>query len=483
MNKDERGIAMVMAMVFLVFFTLLTLALSTLVVSETRFLGFDHNRIVSDYAAQAGAKIAIDNIKTWIAADTNGTLDTSALQGGFTGKITTQAGSPQYTVTFKPVTLAGNTIPNYIEITATGTYNGVKSNVVARILFGEDQRLSPNPGVMQLLSNTKDFSKKEPWLVTGEVPNQICRPPTNSNNSYKQVLFHETLSEQFKISYNITLDQTTAVNSGYGIYYNASGTADNPTAYVFQYDPGAILSSGDGGAFFVKKNVAKSSTPANSYENEVWELSNRNYRHAFQDNGKDDLGNERGIARVSINEFISTMNTYYAEMKATGKKRSDGSSYPDMFFLTTDSARDYYCGDPARVGKTLTPAEIDTYSPYARHTISIEAKNDEVATTVKYYKYTTSQVWNSSKKRWETKTTKSVVTETKKLKQQYVACDGKEILKFVDLDTKNPIPTSNSGTGLRVWDARVTFNNNISDSYGQVVADNLMWINPRKKTQ
>jgi hypothetical protein len=162
------------------------------------------------------------------------------------------------------------------------------------------------------------------------------------------------------------------------------------------------------------------------------------------------------------------MNDYYATMTAQGKTRLDGSAYPTKFYLTTEDAK----------ADGLTDSEA---AQAARHTVEIEVKDDENPTTIKREVTTTIQVpiWNKRHTRiigYETQTSTSIVTESVILKRHYVSCDGNPILNFVDFDSSHPVPTVNTGTGLRVWNARVTFNNNISRTYGQTVTRNVDWV-------
>lgn len=57
----------------------------------------------------------------------------------------------------------------------------------------------------------------------------------------------------------------------------------------------------------------------------------------------------------------------------------------------------------------------------------------------------------------------------------YISCDGVRILNFVDKDTTHPIPTTNTGTGLRTWNARVNFFNNPSNTNGQRPPNRIIW--------
>jgi Tfp pilus assembly major pilin PilA len=461
--RNEKGLATEMAMIFVVFFLLLAASLSMVSTQETRFAGFDRNRVTAEYAAQAGVKIGIDHIRALILLE----KASNTISGSFSGKLSTSVGAPQYSVVYQPNNNLVN--PDYINVTATATYNGVTSRSIVHILLGNEKKSIPNPGVIPLIENSHDFSNDEKWTVSGDPP--ICRPPVSSLKSFKQVLFHDTLDANFKVSYNITLDKKNLYDSGgtgYGVYYMANGDADNMTGYIFQYDPGANIGT-DGGAFFVKKVIAGKSSTTSPWQNET-----RNYTLGFQDNGNDSLGNNTGTTRMSIGNdttngtFIKTMNTYYTAMNAAGKKRLDGSSYPAQFYLTTEDAK-------------AAGYEESVAAEYARHTIAIEVRDDDAPTAVKRQVTTTTQVPIYKKGKitgYKSVTTTSIVTESVILKRHYVSCDGQPILNFVDFDNANPISSVNAGTGLRVWNARVTFNNNISESYGQVVTRNIDWVKP-----
>ncbi|MGE5607203.1 MAG: hypothetical protein ACM3YE_16120, partial [Bacteroidota bacterium] len=182
--------------------------------------------------------------------------------------------------------------------------------------------------------------------------------------------------------------------TGYGIYYFASGTPNNLTAYVFQYDPGASLTDrrgrSDGGAFFVKKVIASNPPPKNG----PWENETRDFRLGFDDNEDRDLLDgefDGNVIRVGLNDLKTIMRN-------NGHEDFENLNQP--------------------------------------HKITIEVKDG----------------------------------------RHYISCDGVTILNFVDNDTENPIPTTNTGTGLRTWNARVDFFP--GDPEGQDPPRQIIWENP-----
>lgn len=374
-NENQRGIALPIALLLVLLVSALAISSATLVSNESRFTLLDEAVVNAKYAAEAAAKIGIDMVtNNFITA---GDFNDQSL---ITGKST-------YDLTIS------NDLNNTVFINSTSrTPNGSGQAQVRVILAGNVNRIANPPQLLDLLNpQTASFSNG-PWPITG-TPLR-ANPP---DGGYHQVLFNDQLQQNFRIDYSATLGQrvnTRDSATGYGIYYFASGTPNNMTAYVFQYDPGASLTDrrgrSDGGAFFVKKVIA--SNPPNP--GGPWGNETQDFRRGFAENEDPnvlDNIDEGNIIRVSLNDLTTIMR---------------GTSGHEDFENLNQS-----------------------------HSITIEVIDGH----------------------------------------HYISCDGVRILSFDDKDSAHPIPTTNTGTGLRTWNARVNFFNNPSNTIGQNPPSRIIW--------
>jgi hypothetical protein len=426
--KKQNGFVLPVTIIIILSFTILVTALLPIVTNEVYATKRDNNMYISQYTAESAVKLAIRYVRSLVAGGT----PIGSITGTITGRLSTVAGSPTYTVTYTP---DDPTNVGRIRIRAASNVNGITRTANVDILRGNNRIIIPNPGVIPLIQNSNDFSNGR-WGISGDPP--VANPPsgaTNYDNSFHQVLFHEQLSStRIDIEYNIALDSSSSIAqnntcTGYGIYYYATGTASNMTSYVFQYDPGA-------NAFFVKKVIAGRNSTTRPELNET-----RAFNKAFQDNGLDAYGQDRGTALVPLTGsegLNSIMTAYYAEKRAAGETLSDGSQYPTNFRLEEQ-----------------------------RHTIEIICETDTAPTQVITGSYTTG---------WGRNQVTHYNYASYYLSHHIVKCDGKEILKFTDYDTNYPISRQNACTGVRVWNANVTFNNNIGTASGQTVYQDLLWV-------
>ena len=312
----------------------------------------DESVVASKYAAEAAAKIGLDMLIN------NNQTSANLLNQSLFGTTT-------YDLRITDNLLTNN----FVIINSTARTVNSSSRAQVRVLYSTNNINSP-PGLSQLLNEETASFSNGPWRFSGTPPR--ANPP---DGRYHQVLFNDRINENFRIEYTATLGQrvnTRESATGYGIYYFASGTPNNMTAYVFQYDPGAFIGTSrnnDGGAFFVKKVIA--SNPPNS--GGPWCNETRDYRLGFADDDRDNT------IRVSLNDLRDIMR------KTPGHENFDKLNQP--------------------------------------HKITIV-----------------------------------------------------RILSFVDNDTANPIPTTNTGTGLRTWNARVDFFP--GDSEGQDPPRQIIWQNP-----
>jgi hypothetical protein len=416
--KNQNGFILSTVIICITFFSILVIGLLPIVTNEVTATRRGITLSIAQYTAEAGAKLAIRHVRSVIAAAT----PLASIQGTITGRLSTLANSPTYTVTYQPDTPVN---PETIHIRSTSFVNGIRGTSNVNILL-TNQAAIPNPGVVALIQSSNDYTPPDrPWSISGEYPNQIAKPPlaTGYDDSYKRIMFNDHLnSNEIHIDYNITLDAistaSSSTNTGYGIYYYATGNANHiDSTYVFQYDPGAYIGN-DGGAFFVKKLMNNNET--------------RDFRYGFQDNGFDEFGQKRGTVRVGLNSLVTKMNAYYAVQRSLGNLLPDGTQYPVSFNILDQ-----------------------------RHSIKIDTITDTTPTTVKYR--------NSSNQ---------IRTTNIYLSHHVISCDGNEMLKFTDYDVNHPIPhnSTNTKSGVRVWNADVTFNNNPSNNSGQTVYQDLRWV-------
>ncbi len=364
--QDQRGSTLLLSLFCLAIVGLMLAGAMTMATGQLKISRLDEDRVRAEYIAEAGARVGLNLV-----------FHDKVYSGSWANQKVQDDSSDNYDLTLAPDSAFN---PNNLVITATGHTGGTSRTIVVNVGF----KPATKPGLLDLLSsstasyshdnaNTANPSAAKRWLVTGSEGNRVGNPP---DSGFNQVLFNDILDQNgFSIDYYATLTQMTNSATGYGIYYFATGMADNMTAYVLQYDPGAVLNN-DGGAFFVKKVIQSPTVPANPSDNET-----RDYRYAFQDNSS-----ANGTARVSFN----------------------------------DIAKSY----------------IKNFQLNALHKITIKYENG----------------------------------------RHKIYIDDVLILDFVDNDRSHPIPKTNAGTGLRVWNARVNFYNAPSTSTGQNVPITATWV-------
>jgi hypothetical protein len=421
MTKNQNGFILPTVIICITFFAILVIGLLPIVTNEVTATHRLYTSSIAQFTAEAGAKLAIRHVRSVIDA---GILSES-IKGTITGSLSTLANSPTYTVTYQP-----NNSLEEIHIRSTSLINGIRGTSNVNVLVINKIPI-PNPGVVGLIESSNDYYPSDkPWSISGKYPNQIARPPlaTGYSDSWKRIMFNDHLdSNAIHIDYNITLDKIpfllSSTNAGYGIYYYATGSSNHiNSAYTFQYDPGAFLinsnNTSDGGAFFVKKLINN--------------IETRDYRYGFQDNGVDEFGQDRGTVRVSLNDLVTIMNTYYTEQRSLGNVLPDGNPYPESFSIMEQ-----------------------------RHSIKIDTITDTTPTLIKYRN-----------------TSEEIRISYKYLSHHVITCDGKEILRFTDYDGEYLIPHTSTDTksGVRVWNANVTFNNNRCNNSGQTIYKDLIWV-------
>ncbi len=435
--RTERGAALEMALFLLVLAIVLGMAVLPAVRQELNFSPMDTKRVSAEYLAQQGVQSSVKKITEQVRSlntKNAGGLGTPAYLTDYIQVMrnTDNAAAPYnpsfgsgYTTPVLPTTVTDSsggaygtyravyflnniTNPTQINIVSTGEVGNYSETINASMPVGT--QTIGGSGVVNLINDNNidktDFTYGGLWSIrtdsaTGQ---QFANPP---NTGYCQMLFKNNpgglgTADGIQVSYFAKLGPKLGTSSltGYGIYYGCqtNSKANNPTSYVFQYDPGASI-DGDGGAFFVKKVRADlNSNPSSPQGNET----GSNYRKAFQENdGSTGDATHNGTVRVSLNDLAKIMNNHY---KSTS---SD--------FL------------PAYLEKNANGSLKDFTILNQTHYITIDVQLEESPDGKKYYHHR-------------------------------VLCDGYAVLDFVDHDSQNPILSNNSFastcTGLRTWNAQ-----------------------------
>lgn len=279
----QQGSAAIMAIVVMVFLGIMISGLVPMVTAEVKNSAVNLDSIKAEYAAQAGAKYGIDLVR-------HNENEGKWPLGTWLHQKVSNASDDTYDLSISADNID---LPTRYTIISTGTSNGSQKTVTVEVDFRFDK-----PNLFQLFANeTVSYSKGKKWKITNapKLEEQRANPP---DSDFNQVLFGDKLKPAFKVSYNVSLNQILDKGAtGYGIYYFATGTADNMTSYVFQYDPGAQMNN-DGGAFFVKKVIRSETTPNNPSDNEMRDNNQASdYRKAFKDNTSSET------LRVSLNDL------------------------------------------------------------------------------------------------------------------------------------------------------------------------------------
>lgn len=234
--------------------------------------------ISAQYAAEAGVMYVLAHAKENTSAAT-GKWDNSTLSTATNSLDSTKKNSPTFIV---KVTLLTTTLKEpdgtvfngkYYRITSVGKAGNTTRNIDAYLTIPATD--PPSPITTFDLMKDADYSGNK-WSMNNTDPHKpFASAP---DDEYYQVLFKDTVyandenhkdktgNKGFTLNYNVNLVKTTPGHSndtGYGIYYLATGNADNMTAYVLQYDPGL------NNQILVKKVIASKTTPKHASDNEV----------------------------------------------------------------------------------------------------------------------------------------------------------------------------------------------------------------------
>jgi hypothetical protein len=447
----EKGFVLPMAMLMIVFFSILLIGLLPMTTAQLRFTKFDNNRVSAQYAAEAGAKSAIRTIRmnfasiNWILDAGNiGNFDCNAYTADFIN------GKSSYTVEYHPDKMNPN-LTSQINITSTGHLNN--RNYTVKVIFAlsnSNLYVASADGIIEYF-NGAEYSHLNgtgsllPWdfknAVTDNEHPENNKPATVSppGTGNYQVLFKgQEFGENFKLAYNCACKNfpNDSSGKGYGIYYGATGNPDNLTAYVFQYDPGASEGN-NGGAFFVKKVKTAPNTPGfigdlewddnkvvQEYAAAHWE--GWGWNKTWVPEQPEILGGYYNTHYKDGDNFTTPCYQPFQPNEGSGVPGQDGT-----IKISLNSLKSYM---ESQLG-------ISNFNINASHKISIEVKDDPDGR-----------------------------------KRHLISCDGITILSFVDKTTRCPIDFSQpTYTGLRVWNADVSFYNNPHEMYGQKGTAAIIW--------
>ncbi len=417
--SDEKGSTLVLILILTILFSIVVIGLMTRSSAETRITTSDGAHIAAEFVAQAGAKIAVDEITKKLEERNGNVLENvSYFTKTPTADIEIDSKSGTFSYSYKP---NGDSIENLSAITilATGKVGNVTLTKKVDVIVNTSARGLPGPGVASLLTGSGvTYSENKKWGIDNtDEANPVANPPSNSG--HYRVLFGDSLEKNFKVSYNATITGTTvANNSGWGIHYFESGTADAPTSYVFQYDPGANMKFDtttsdpnhgvdDGGAFFVKKVVNGG---------EKWEES-------YVQNGQTKYREVNRYCGIPFEESNSTNGTTKVSLKELQQ------------FAKENGINDF-----------------EIYNQ--QHKVSIEVKEETLSDGTKRLRHFV-----------------------------YIDDIAKPVLNFVDNTKLNKIPTpltdadptKKFGSGIRVWNSSCMFYNDPGSSYGQSKYNNVYW--------
>lgn len=456
--EEQKGSALVLALFILVLAVTLTVAVLPMVRQEVSYSPVVTEKTGAEYLAQQGVQSCVRIIQQRINA-----LNAQASSPGSNFLVTridpkysiygtvNAANGYDYRVSYNPV-FSGES-PNGFRITSTGTVKRSKDSytttitALAPISSSRIQGTNPaglfgNAGFASKLNSNGGFltgSRLPSWTFDekGNAVAPVYTPnPPNPNSTdgyYNYVNFNNQLTPDTNGNYMINYFASCGnfvrnhnTDNGYGIYYGCqSNSVQQPTGYVFQYDPGASITDArgqsDGGAFFVKKVRGGS---------EIWSGSGKDYRYGFQDNqGTDGNATQNGTVRVSLNQLQTMMQNYYT--------------------TTPISDLPQYLRNANGTGLNETYRKFSINNQSHLITISLDRMVDPATNNVYYL--------------------------------QRVFCDGCQILSFVDHDDRkapgNVILSNNTftntSTGFRTWELQ-SCNFSPTPDYLNVQLGNIM---------
>lgn len=409
--RTQKGSATVFALL-----AMLILGASTSVYMMSAGTGVKNGDALSaQYAAEAGVTYVLAHAKENTVI-TTGSWNTDSLLS--TPVSLDGANSPTFTIKLTLIssdtTLADSkgTVNQplrcaYYKITSLGKAGSTTRSVYAYLTIP----LPPTPVSTFDLMKDADYSGNR-WSMDNTDPDKpFASAPIDE---YYQVLFKDTMSatQGFNLNYNVALNKITTGHSGdtgYGIYYLASGNAKNMTAYVLQYDPGL------GNKILVKKVLASKKTPNHASDNEV-KAGNAD---SFQ-----------STMTAYNNKYLDPQELWTGASLSTNVDPLKNGSQQDLMEIAIEPV--------LKKLNNLGKNDGDNHMQYQNHqlTINVQPKTDSNGNII--------------------------VVHT-------ISMDGLQILKFIDRGNKaGGKPLTQGSTGLRVWEANANFFNNTNGSSGAI---------------
>ena len=473
--NNQKGFALPIVLILMVLFFIMAAGIVTMVTNEPRWAAQDENRIIARYAAEAAAKMAINEIQKNL--DNGDLVALKTAKTLFTNERICDGSLATVNCTYSP---DNNINPTVINIRATGKYQNVISSANVNFYLKNSPILIEPKGVVDLI-NTGTFShidhnptssvdKEARWkMKLDSNGTKVAIPPkiktgkdSKGNDIYlqtMQVMFNdEKQSDTFSIAYRASARVVDAgtiqeTGGGYGIYYGMIGNADQMNAYVLHYDPGAI-----------KDN----SNPKNPYESKSGSLL---VKKVIYCSGVMPDSNPKQLAEFNKNQKTSSPGL--REQNEYGVDSGNDSNYWALPFQTPDAGETIRVplgsGDDKPDCKSLQTRmneyyksinRNETFDIYAPHTIRISIEKDSLG-----------KLWH------------------------YVYCDDNPvpILKFTDhskAPKKNDCTYTNdpskyilksfkgTRTGIRVWNHNVAINFHNDPKYkvDQTVSKSVVWV-------
>ena len=472
--REEKGAILIMVMLLMLILGIFVATVLPVLRGEAEVSIEDVDHATAKYLAHSGAKVGIDEVLRALETVTNpGSISSGPRE------IEAVGGKGTFRLSYAPDNAVN---PTGIVIRSEGRPNGAGGasyESLVNVWITHNPAWNPNPGVVDLFDNNARYSyttrkvrnrykldKRQEWTIytDPETKQKFANP--NHPEEHSQVFFGDIIGRKFRVTYSATAQSATSGYygaTGYGIYYYASGTPNNPTGYVVQWDPGAYFDkkvSGqtmDGfpeyvngklrGCFFVKKNYGGDSIPQTAANNETWDNSSWDYRYSLQNNSGNVETGGNGISRVPF-----TYVKYVMDKETIRQKLIDNKIYKENQ-ITDEILRQWAIGiaQNAPTKRSERQKLLNVWNPDTQgfqvynqpHWITIDTTADEI---------------------------------NGKLRHQ-VYIDGVKFLDFVDNTTKNRITQfENTCTGLRVWDCRVAFQNDPSDPINQYTGNRIQWI-------
>jgi Tfp pilus assembly protein PilX len=470
--NNQQGFVLPMTMMMIVFFAILLAGLLPLVSAQFRFTRFDQDRINAQFAAEAGAKNAINALQHQIDAikPITATNINQLNKSLYTEDIVKNKSNCE-------MSWVAQSLPNNcftVTITSTGFVNGKKHSVDVLYNLKLVTKITTED-----LFNQCDYSNGKSWNIEKEYENEklvrtYAYPP---NSGACQVLFKncplKPENNVINLSYNAACKKfpTDGSATGYGIYYGATGTADNMTGYVFQYDPGAFKTGDEEGSFFVKKVKQQPNAPDHAYDNE-WD-DNKVVKKAVP--ARWELVNNKW---KWVNEQPAVLGGYYNTYYSKGDNFRTSCWQPFQpntlnGKIVTDQQL-VEAGDDGTVRITLRQLRDAMDKLKITDLIDQKVIPAYVDSIEKLRWYTS--YWNENKKKeylFDISANHNITINITDdplnpgKKRQKIFCDGVLILNFVDNTTKCPIDfDTTTYSGLRVWNAKVDFSINAKDTVG-----------------